>query len=130
MTARDVFVVLSLFGVICFFLMGGCDQAPTVPASTAGLPAEFKGGEAKFNAHCSKCHGIEAKGTNQGPPLVHKYYEPSHHGDAAFFRAAANGVRSHHFSFGDMPALPDVTQEDLRAIVPYVRWLQRQAGIT
>jgi len=93
------------------------------------VPEEFSQGEAKFNAHCAVCHGEQAKGTAQGPPLVHKIYEPSHHGDAAFMFAAANGVRAHHWNFGDMPKLTGVTTEDVEQIIKYVRYLQRRAGI-
>lgn len=95
----------------------------------APVPAEFRNGEATFNAHCARCHGARAAGTAQGPPLVHKIYEPNHHGDAAFLRAAGNGVRAHHWNFGDMPKIEGVTPEDVQQIIRYVRWLQRQAGI-
>lgn len=93
------------------------------------VPAEFSKGEAKFKANCARCHGERGVGTNQGPPLVHKIYEPNHHGDAAFQRAAASGVRAHHWQFGDMPRIEGVTPDDVTQIVAYVRWLQRQAGI-
>ncbi|WP_447980309.1 c-type cytochrome [Candidatus Nitrospira bockiana] len=93
------------------------------------VPAEFQAGEGKFNAHCARCHGPGGTGTDHGPPLVHKIYEPSHHGDAAFHRAAAAGVRAHHWRFGDMPKIEGVTPEDVEQIIKYVRWLQRQAGI-
>ncbi len=93
------------------------------------VPAEYQRGEAKFNANCARCHGERAKGTDHGPPLVHKIYEPNHHGDAAFFMAAANGVRAHHWTFGDMPKIDGVTREDVEQIIQYVRWLQREAGI-
>ena len=69
--------------------------------------------------------GIEGK----GPPLVHKYYHPGHHGDAAFFQAARNGVRSHHWRFGDMPPVKGLTDADIKAIVRYVRELQKENGI-
>ena len=93
------------------------------------VPAEFQEGEAKFNANCARCHGERATGTKQGPPLVHKIYEPNHHGDLAFQRAVANGVRAHHWSFGDMPRIEGLTSEDVTEITRYIRWLQRQAGI-
>lgn len=93
------------------------------------VPAEFQKGEAKFNANCARCHGEQARGTAQGPPLVHKIYEPNHHGDFAFQRAAANGVRAHHWQFGDMPKIEGVTADDVEQIIKYVRWLQREAGI-
>jgi mono/diheme cytochrome c family protein len=93
------------------------------------VPAELQRGEAKFKANCAGCHGERAVGTVQGPPLVHKIYEPNHHGDPAFQRAAANGVRAHHWNFGDMPKIGGVTPADVDEIIKYVRWLQRQAGI-
>lgn len=95
----------------------------------SNVPAEFQPGEKKFNTYCARCHGPQATGTDHGPPLVHKIYEPNHHGDAAFHRAAAGGVRAHHWQFGDMPKIEGVTSEDVDQIVKYIRWLQRQAGI-
>jgi mono/diheme cytochrome c family protein len=120
--------------VLCIFLSGlaACDSGATnQPAQTAGpaAPSDVQPGEAKFNAHCAACHGIRASGTNQGPPLVHKIYEPNHHADPAFQRAAANGVRAHHWEFGNMPKIDGVTPEDVDQITRYVRWLQKQAGI-
>jgi mono/diheme cytochrome c family protein len=108
-----------------------CDSSP--PKTTAGggaVPAEFQTGEAKFNAHCAACHGPQATGTRQGPPLVHKIYEPNHHGDAAFLRAAESGVKAHHWEFGNMPKIEAVSSADVEQIIQYVRWLQRQAGIS
>ncbi|MFO0774177.1 MAG: cytochrome c [Nitrospiraceae bacterium] len=86
-------------------------------------------GEALFQTNCSACHGVKAVGTGNGPPLVHKIYEPNHHGDMAFQRAAANGVRAHHWQFGDMPKINGVSTADVDEIIRYVRWLQREAGI-
>lgn len=120
------------FLLVCltFLALHACSQseAPATGASSA-VPAELQAGEAKFKANCSVCHGQAGVGTSQGPPLVHKIYEPNHHGDAAFQRAAANGVRAHHWEFGNMPKIDSVTPEDVDQIIGYVRWLQKQAGI-
>jgi mono/diheme cytochrome c family protein len=113
-------------------LLAACDSStPPKPAAVGGgpVPAEFQTGEATFNANCSLCHGKQAAGTDHGPPLVHKVYEPNHHGDEAFQRAAANGVKAHHWEFGNMPKIDAVKPDDVDKIVKYVRWLQRQAGI-
>jgi mono/diheme cytochrome c family protein len=111
-------------------LLVACDSSQPRQAVGGGpVPAEFQVGETKFNSSCAACHGKEAAGTDHGPPLVHKIYEPNHHGDPAFQRAAANGVRAHHWEFGNMPKIEGVTPEDVDQIVKYVRWLQRQAGI-
>lgn len=107
-------------------LTGGVSCAKQ-EASTA--PGDVQKGEALFNANCARCHGDKASGTNNGPPLVHKIYEPNHHGDVAFQRAAANGVRAHHWQFGDMPKIDGASPADVEQIIGYVRWLQRQAGI-
>ena len=113
-------------------LLAACDSSqPPKPAvgSSGPVPAEFQTGETTFNANCSACHGKQAAGTDHGPPLVHKVYEPNHHGDEAFQRAAANGVKAHHWEFGNMPKIDAVKPDDVDQIVKYVRWLQRQAGI-
>lgn len=56
-----------------------------------------------FAENCARCHGDAAGGTDLGPPLVHRLYEPGHHPDFSFQNAIKNGVISHHWGFGDMP---------------------------
>ena len=56
-------------------------------------------------------------------------YEPGHHPDAASYRAVNQGVVSHHWSFGNMPPVPGVSQRSVGQIVAYVRELQRANGI-
>ena len=92
-------------------------------------PAE-ETGKAIFEASCAKCHGKSAAGQEGvAPPLVHKIYEPSHHGDEAFQMAAARGVQSHHWRFGNMPPVEGLTRGDVAQVVAYVRALQRANGI-
>jgi len=88
-----------------------------------------KTGELAFGKNCQACHGSNAAGSNQGPPLVHTTYNPGHHSDAAFFLAAKRGVQSHHWRFGNMPPQPQASEDDLKAIVQYVRELQQANGI-
>jgi mono/diheme cytochrome c family protein len=111
-------------------LLVACDSSQPTPAVGGGpVPAEFQAGETAFNANCAACHGKQAVGTDHGPPFVNKIYEPNHHGDQAFQLAAANGVKAHHWEFGNMPKVEGVTPGDVDQIVKYVRWLQKQAGI-
>lgn len=86
-------------------------------------------GSKLFTTNCAVCHGQNAVGTNQGPPLVHKIYEPSHHGDQSFLAATQNGARQHHWQFGNMPAVPGVSRQDTTQIIVYIRELQRANGI-
>lgn len=104
------------------------------PIVQVALPLELSGdariGQRVFEAKCAACHGENAAGTNGvAPPLVHKIYEPGHHSDVAFVRAARNGVRSHHWNFGDMPPVEGLTDGEVKYVARYIRELQRENGI-
>ncbi len=83
-------------------------------------------GKAKFEIHCIRCHGKNAQGSNNGPSLINKIYAPDHHADQAFRWAVKDGVKQHHWHFGDMPSIPEASPEDTAHIVLYVRQLQLQ----
>lgn len=97
-------------------------------APAAEIPQEFLKGEAAYQKFCASCHGKAAAGTDHGPSFLNRIYEPSHHPDQAFLHAARMGVRAHHWNFGDMPKIAGVSDDEIKQIVGYVRWLQRQAG--
>ncbi|MEH6645339.1 c-type cytochrome [Sulfitobacter sp.] len=111
------------------------------PSNTEGaamveviLPASFtmqqQMGETAFNANCAACHGDNGAGRDGiAPPLIHKIYEPSHHGDMSFQLAASNGVQAHHWPFGNMPAVAGGAPSDITDITAYVRAIQRTNGI-
>lgn len=101
-----------------------------VEVSVPQLDSTSKAGETAFNQNCAACHGTNAAGKEGfGPPLIHKIYEPNHHGDMAFVLAAKQGVRQHHWRFGNMPPLPDVNGKEIDTIITYVRAIQRANGI-
>ncbi|MBO6638487.1 MAG: cytochrome c [Roseitalea sp.] len=94
------------------------------------LSAQATLGKTLFDASCADCHGANAAGQDGvAPPLVHIIYEPSHHSDASFHLAVQNGVRAHHWSFGDMPPVEGVGEADVTAIIAHIRELQRANGI-
>lgn len=88
----------------------------------------FKGRDL-FNRHCAACHGRGGRGTEQGPPLVDRIYRPGHHADLAFHQAVRDGVKSHHWPYGDMPPVTDITPEETEHVIAYLRRRQRSAGI-
>ncbi len=109
---------------------GKADGAPMVSVLVPALAATELAGSAVYAENCAQCHGDNAAGRNGiAPPLAHRIYEPNHHGDAAFQLAVKNGVRGHHWRFGDMPAIEDVSVEQVESVVAYVRALQRANGI-
>lgn len=106
---------------------------PGMPMVAVTVP-EFDGdavlGARAYEAFCSSCHGPNGAGREGfGPPLVHRIYEPSHHGDAAFERAAASGVQQHHWGFGNMPPVAGISGAEVQTITAYIRALQRANGI-
>lgn len=87
-------------------------------------------GQNIFESICAACHGPGGVGNaDAGPPLIHKIYEPSHHGDESFQRAAALGVRAHHWRFGNMPPVEGLTRGDVAMVTEYIREIQRANGI-
>lgn len=105
----------------------GAPMAEVIVPVLDGAAAE---GEQLYLANCAVCHGPNAAG-QQGvaPPLVHTIYRNRAHADFSFVLAAQNGVRSHHWSFGNMPKIEGVSQADVLLIAEYVRVLQRANGI-
>ncbi len=98
----------------------------TVPDLT--MPEQI--GKALFEENCASCHGKNAAGQKDvAPPLIHIIYEPSHHGDISFLLAAKQGVRAHHWPFGDMPPVPEVSDAEVKRITQYIRAVQRANGI-
>ncbi len=115
--------------------LAGCERLePEHARRNLHLPppdfvAHAEQGEELFRARCSRCHGEAGRGTEQGPPLVHKTYRPGHHTDMAFHLAVKDGVKQHHWRFGDMPPVEGVSPEEAGHIIAYVRELQRRAGV-
>ncbi|HAX81846.1 MAG TPA: cytochrome C [Actinobacteria bacterium] len=104
-------------------------EPDAVSTPGTGDPAIVAEGATIFAANCATCHGADLRGTATGPPLLHQYYAPNHHGDEAFQRAVAFGVVAHHWNFGDMAPLPHLTREEVAKVVAFVRTQQEAAGI-
>ena len=113
-------------------LGGGAWWVHRMTADAVTIP-EFspkaRAGARLFAANCAVCHGENATGTELGPPLLHKVYEPGHHPDESFQRAVKQGVMSHHWRFGHMPPVPGLSREDVAKIIAFVRELQRANGV-
>ena len=93
------------------------------------LSAEAAAGQTAFAQHCAACHGEVGDGSDNGPPLIHRVYRPGHHADFAFLRALRYGSRAHHWRFGNMPPMPEVSDDEAAAIISFVRAVQRANGI-
>lgn len=127
-------LVLALFAAFIALMAIGCGEGGSpggeqAPATGIGLSNMAREGEGLFNANCSVCHGVNASGTMQGPPLMDRVYHPGHHADVSFRSAVRQGVPQHHWGFGNMPPVPGVSSGDVEKIICYVREMQRAEGI-
>lgn len=121
--------LVALIAVVSLSACAGDGTDAAEPNPVLAGTGEVAAGEELYAANCAECHGVEATGTDQGPPFLHEVYVPSHHADGAFLAAVRTGVRPHHWDFGPMPPKPGLTDQDVADIVAYVRSLQRDAGI-
>lgn len=131
MKKRTILMVLG--AVVAAFIMlnflRSNESSNSDVIAVTSLSAQATKGKSIYEANCSSCHGQNGSGTDKGPPFIHKIYEPSHHGDASFQRAAKYGVRAHHWPFGNMPRIEGITEIEVERVIAYVRELQRANGI-
>lgn len=117
---------IKIMSVISLLALQGCT---TTEVQYSESDFEVQQGRKAWQQHCAACHGKELQGTEQGPPLIHDLYIPSHHSDRTFVKAVTSGVHQHHWEFGDMPPQPQLNQMTTNDLVIYIRFKQRQQGL-
>ena len=115
---------LGLAAIAITFTFAACagDDSDDLPgtASSDGAPL--------YAARCASCHGSDLQGTDVGPSLRSEVYEPNHHPDDSFRAAIHDGVTPHHWQFGPMPAITGLDDDEITAIITYIRDVQQRAG--
>ncbi|MEQ8318811.1 MAG: cytochrome c [Rhodospirillales bacterium] len=114
-------ILLSGMSVSAIAAQKGIFENPVEPKMTPALNV----GKMNYEAYCASCHGKTARGTDKGPTFISKIYHPGHHADGAFYLASRNGVRAHHWPFGNMPPIPEVNDQQIKMIIDYVRAIQK-----
>ncbi len=118
---------IALF--VAVLTISACGGEVGVAGNAVAPPADVLAtGQELYKQNCAECHGVDLRGTDKGPSHLSVLYEPSHHADGAFLVAVLNGVRAHHWNFGDMPPIPDLDADDVAAITSYVRSVQQREG--
>lgn len=117
--------VAGLLALIVNACGGSAVNAPEIPAQDPTLVAA---GDDLYQANCASCHGSDLRGTDQGPSHLSVVYEPNHHGDEAFAFAVEFGVLQHHWPYGPMERVEGLSDEDVEAIIAFVRENQRVHG--
>ncbi len=123
-------LLLGGVGVVANNMMSGSAKATIVDVKMPmTLSKGAESGSKLFAENCAVCHGENGSGSDQGPPLIHDIYNPGHHADFSFLKAVANGVQSHHWTFGDMPAQEHVNPTQTKRIIQFIREVQVNNGI-
>ncbi len=117
--AAAVIVAITIVATSCGSEAG--DSEPAAPFGTSD-------GAALYQSNCASCRGADLSGTDEGPSHLSIVYEPNHHGDDAFRSAIVNGTRQHPWNFGDMVAIPGLDDDQIDAIIGYVRSEQQRRG--
>lgn len=105
------------------------DREGHVDVSVGKLSSRAAFGQEVFNGTCAECHGDNGSGTRKGPPLIHDIYNPGHHSNQSIVVAIKNGVRAHHWPYGNMPAQEKVGFTETMAVIEFIREVQQQNGI-
>ncbi|WP_419552988.1 c-type cytochrome [Candidatus Poriferisodalis sp.] len=95
--------------------------------STASADAPVDGA-ATYQQYCAECHGVDLRGTDKGPSQLSIIYEPGHHSDYAFRSAISEGAPEHHWWFGDMPPVEGISDDEIEAVISFVRAEQERLG--
>jgi len=127
--ARIAALVLVIFLLLAVFYQrpDNSKRAPYLPAKD--FVPDASTGEQLFSVNCIQCHGKRLEGGANGPPLIHAYYHPDHHADLTFYLAVYQGVHQHHWQFGNMPAMKQLTPDDAGHILRFIRQKQQEAGL-
>jgi len=124
-----------VLGGLVLLILAACsepqksDSKQAVYSSYTVVTGDAGKGRNVFSANCALCHGNSGVGSDQGPPLIHKIYRPAHHSDYSIERAIKFGVKSHHWGFGNMAAIPSLSSENIKHVIAYIRQEQVNAGI-
>ena len=124
----DFLLHCALLAASCSGTANGVPAATVDEATTNAPLAVDADGVAVYQARCAGCHGDDLRGTEKGPSQLSIVYEPGHHGDASFRSAIRNGAPQHHWNFGDMPVVADITDEQIELVIAHIRAQQEELG--
>jgi mono/diheme cytochrome c family protein len=120
-----VLIALALAPVSCG---DGSDDEAALDGGERSNAADAAVGEDLYAETCAACHGADLRGTDRGPSHLSVVYEPGHHSDDSMRSAVASGSPQHHWEFGDMPPVTGLDEDQVDAIIAYIREVQERDG--
>lgn len=119
---------LIILALLSISLMAGCSKEETSATESTSAQASSSEGQTIYENKCASCHGPNLRGTNKGPSLLSIIYEPSHHPDEAIRSAVRNGAVQHHWPYGNMPPVENITDEEIDQVIKFIRSEQESKG--
>ena len=112
-------------------LDGGADAPMSSSAHMVipNLSSQAFSGREHFAANCGSCHGAYGEGSDNGPVLIHMIYGETLFRDEEIVASVREGAPARNWPFGDMPAVPGVTDEQLTLMIGFLREVQAANGI-
>lgn len=118
---------VALTAIVAAIGLSACGGSDT-DAGAVGTASGLDRGADVYAESCASCHGADLRGTDKGPSHLSIVYEPNHHPDESFRRAIALGAPQHHWDFGDMPPVDGLSDDDVEAVIAFVRAEQDRQG--
>ncbi len=122
---RRLTTLLATLGLAATLAACGSGDEATAPPEP--IPASADGATV-YALRCASCHGEDLRGTAKGPSQLSIVYEPNHHNDDTYRNAIRNGVAQHHWAYGNMPIVEDITDQQIELVINYIRTQQQQLG--
>ena len=89
------------------------------------VPDEYLSGQKHFHRVCATCHGEDATGGKKAPTFLKESFNPINFSNVRIANTILNGSNS-----GSMPSQKNkINDEQIREIIKYIRFSQREAGI-
>lgn len=123
-------MMFTLIGLTTYSMWGkekiSIKATVTIPElSESGLR-----GREVFAAKCAECHGADGSGgSRKGPPLIHPMYRANVYPDFVFKQVIRDGKREKNWRFGEMPAVENITAQQIDDVTTFVRAAQLASGI-
>ena len=111
--AKFAFIIIMLSII-------GCTIKPQ-----KSVPEDYVAGQKYFHQVCANCHGVDAVGGNKAPSFLQEKFLPTNFTNGKIAKTILNGSSS-----GAMPSQKNkVNDEQIKEIIKYIRFSQREAGI-
>ena len=111
--ANFIFIIIMLSII-------GCTIKPQ-----KSVPEDYVAGQKYFHQVCANCHGMDAAGGNKAPTFLQEKFLPTNLTNGKIAKTILNGSSS-----GAMPSQKNkVNDKQIKEIIKYIRFSQREAGI-